>query len=391
MTPRHRADDRRVRVLCVVPNLDVGGAERHMVALLERMDRGRFVPSLVCIGHEGPFFAAVRAAGVPATALHRTKRQFPLTVADLVRHMRRTAPDIVIVRSYNAEVLGRAAAVLAGVPATAVWVHSTVDIRPRSRIRVLADRVLDRCTTSYYGVAHGQMPYLTGTLRYPAEKISVVHTGIDLAGWAPRGGSARDSACAASLGVGEDDLVVGCVAVLRAEKDHATLLRAWSRVLAAVPRGLLLIVGDGPRRAELERLAGELGVAGRVRFTGARSDVADVLRVLDVFTLTSVTEAFPVSVLEAMASGVPTVCTDVGGIPEMVVDGVTGALVPAGDPDSLATCLVDVLRDAGRRDAMGRAARRRAEEEFDLDLSVRRTEAMIIDTALRGGSETARV
>jgi glycosyltransferase involved in cell wall biosynthesis len=144
----------------------------------------------------------------------------------------------------------------------------------------------------------------------------------------------------------------------------------------------VLIVGDGPTRPELEALCGELGIADIVRFAGSRGDIATLLRAIDVFVLCSTTECFPISVLEAMASARPVVCTDVGGVREIVIDGVTGYLVPPREPKLLASRLKKVLSDTELAQDMGRAGRRRVECEFTLDASVAAAEQALEDVVV---------
>ncbi|RZT87885.1 glycosyltransferase involved in cell wall biosynthesis [Pseudonocardia sediminis] len=372
-----------LRVLFVVPNLDVGGAERHVTTLLTRLDQRRFRPSLICLGHEGGLFDSLVDSGVPCRALQRTKAEAPLILAELVREMRRDRIELVVTRSYNAEVLGRLAARLAGVPHSAVWLHNASDLRPRSRVRVAADRALDRVTSAYYAVSNGQLPYLIDELRYPPSKIHVVHNGVDPLPYPPR----RDESLARELGLDPGRVVVGTVAVLRPEKDHAILLRAFADVASRCPEAVLLLVGDGPLRRELAAAAAELGIADRVVFTGARRDVPRILPLIDIFVMSSRTEAFPMALLEAMAAGLPSVCTTVGGIPEIVEDGLTGHLVPPREPGPLATRLVELIATPSRRHAMGGAARRRLEDRFGLDRSVQLSEEMLERTVGRRGAE----
>ena len=171
-----------------------------------------------------------------------------------------------------------------------------------------------------------------------------MHNGVDPARF-PLRLPVRDAALAAELGIDDGAPVVGIVAVLRPEKDHETLLRAIRMVREEIPDAQLLVIGDGPQRGRLEALTAELGITAAVRFAGVRSDVGRVLGLLDVVTLSSYTvECFPMALLEAMASGVPTVGTAVGGVPEMIDDGTTGYVVPPRDPRALADALIKMLR-----------------------------------------------
>lgn len=368
-----------LRVMYVVPDLVVGGAERHVTTLLPALDREHFSPSVICIGQPGALFETLDAGGVSAHALYRRKRQLFPTLLDLVREMRRVRPDIVITRGYNAEMLGRIAAILTRVPKTIVWVHNSGGLARRTRLRQLADRMLNPLTSAYYGVAESQRAYLTGELGYPASKVRIVRNGVDTSRPVP----AADPVTAAGLGIGPDDPVIGILAALRPEKDHRTLLRAARLVLDELPETRILIVGDGVLRHELQRLAGELGIADRVVFTGSRNDVDALLALMDVFTLTSYSECFPMAVLEAMAASRPTVCTAVGGLPELVAEGITGHLVAPRDPAALARRLLAVLHDRDHAREMGCAARTRAEAEFSFERSVRDAGTALEETAGR--------
>ena len=267
--------------------------------------------------------------------------------------------------------LGRIAAWLTHVPHSVVWVRNHGDIEPRGAVRRIADRVLDRVTSAYFGLARAQIEYMVDDLKYSPDKIRIIHNGVD-----PDGFQWTDDRSAVSdLGIGESDKVVGILAVLRPEKDHDTFLRAARSVVDRVPNAKFLIVGDGPMRPEIERLIRELDLDDCVVLTGSRSDVPDILRAIDVFVLSSYTvECFPNALLEAMAAGRPAVCTAVGGVPEMIVEPTTGYLVPPRDPDALADRLVHILSDSELAHRMGRAARARVETLFSLRASVAATE-----------------
>lgn len=177
------------------------------------------------------------------------------------------------------------------------------------------------------------------------------------------------------------------VAVLRSEKDHETFLRAARLVLQQKPETVFLIIGDGDgdRQTELETFATELGIVDSVRFTGERSDIPALLHFMDIFVLSSRTvECLPMALLEAMASGKPAVCTAVGGVPEIILDGVTGHLVPARDPAAMANRLLALIRDPDRARAIGIVARDRLRTEFSLRRSVEEAERTLAETAGHG-------
>ncbi|MEU5841260.1 glycosyltransferase [Rhodococcus sp. NPDC047139] len=369
---------RPLRLMYVVPDLGVGGAERHVTTLLPRLDPERFTSCVVCVGDPGELFSDLVESHIPATALRRTKRQMVGAVLDLVRQMRRFRPDIVITRGYNAETLGRTAAFLARVPHVVVWVHHCGDPEPRGRLRRFADRCLDPLTDAYFGVAEAQRAFMTDDLGCPAEKITVVHNGVDTSLYDPE----DDRSVLPELGIPGDVPTVGIVAALRPEKDHDCFLRAARQVVDARPDVRFLVVGDGPCRPELEALVDESDLRENVVFTGSRSDIPRLLRALDLVVLSSYSiECFPMALLEAMASGRPAVCTAVGGVPEMLVDGVTGRLVPARDARSLADAMLALLDDPELARKMGRSARERVDAEFTLFRSVEGAQAALEQVA----------
>lgn len=368
-----------LRVMFVVPCLTVGGAERHVVTLLPAMDRGRINPSVICIGNEGELFPVLHRAGIDAVALHSAgARNTARALRELVSRMRRVRPDVVVVRGYNAEMLGRLAAIFAGVRRRVVWVHNADDIVPRSRVRRIADRILDPWTNAYFGVANAQRRYLVNGLHYPDRKVRIIHNGVD-----PALFDCRDDRSALSeFGVELGDPVVGIVAGLRPEKDHSTFLHAARLVLQDIPRARFLVVGDGLLRADLEDVCRQLGIARSVHFAGNRSDVGSFLRAMDIFTLSSRTvECFPFALLEAMACARPAVCTDVGGVSEIVEHGVSGYLVNPRDPQQLAMRWKELLSDPGVARRMGKAGRARVESLFSLQRSVDEAERAIAAVA----------
>jgi glycosyltransferase involved in cell wall biosynthesis len=189
-----------------------------------------------------------------------------------------------------------------------------------------------------------------------------VRNGVDLRRFRPEPKTPTDG-----LPVPPTAPTVVIVAALRGPKGHDVALESWPKILSTLPDARLVIVGEGERRAALEEQARRLRIEDAVLFVGLRNDVPELLRAADVVALPSFTEALPTVLIEAAASGRPVVATRVGGTPEVVEDGSTGLLVPAGDAEAFGEALVRLLGDAGLRASMGGAARTRAEAEFDSD------------------------
>lgn len=362
----------RIKVLFIVPTLSVGGAERVVATSLPAMDPDRFDVSLLCTGAEGEFFGALARAGVEATALGRGgARNAPRALWGLYAHLRRARPDVVVVYGDGTSVLGRIAAYLARIRHRVVWVHrlrelDSEGIPVAGKLRSLSHRSVRGLGTSYLGVTAAQRDFMVSTCGYPEGRIHFIRNGVDPAGFDP----GDDRAPLAEFGIESGSQVVAIVARLHPVKDHPTLLDAAKRVLAELPGTQFLIVGDGPAALDLKSAVARLGIAESVHFTGTRPDVPRLLRAVDVFVLSSVSECLPVAVLEAMACGRPVVCTDVGGVHEMVEHGVTGYLTAPRDPADLAARVVELLREPELARAMGAAGRRRVESDFTLEGSV---------------------
>jgi len=371
-----------MRVMFVTPDLRMGGAERHLVTLACALDRTRFSATVVCVKGLGPLHQDLAEEGIEVISLGAGERSLalPKALLRLALQMRRGRTEAVVTHGLSANVLGRLAAAIARVPVRITWKHNCGHQSHHGLLERWSERLFGSLCTRYIGVAHGQLPYLYGYLRLAPGKVRIIHNSID----AQRYSSASAEKLAGrrgDLGLDERDRVVAVVAVLRAEKDHETILRAIHRLAALLPRVKLLLIGDGPQRGRLQALAQELDIQERVLFLGSRADAAEMLACADVVTLASHTvECFPYAILEAMAMRRPAVCTAVGGLPEMIEEGVTGYLVPPRDPAALARALGSVLGAEDRGRAMGEAARRRLEERFPFSAMLRAAERELAAT-----------
>lgn len=348
----------RPRVLLAITLAEVGGAQSYVAALLpalvERYD-------VVVAAHgEGPVREAAARAGARFVPLEHVRRPInPFRdvagLVELTRLMRRERPQLVHASSSKAGVLGRVAAALAGVPVRFFTVHGWA-FSAYSGVSGLVYRVADRLmaplTTVTICVSEQELAAGIEAGACRPERSVVIHNAVDVSG-APR--SRHDRPIPRLVAVGR----------LKAPKDFVTFVRA----LAALSVGSFeaLIVGDGPDRAEVKTEIQRLGLEQSVELAGERSDVPQLLAGSDVFVLSSSSEGLPVSVLEAMAAELPVVASSVGGVAELVDDGETGILVPAGDEQALAHALQRLIDDPDLRRRLGAAGRARAEASFDLD------------------------
>jgi glycosyltransferase involved in cell wall biosynthesis len=354
---------RRIRVLFVVGNFVAGGAERHLLELWRRIDRRRFALEIACFRNEGQFAREVGALGWPVHELCVGRRIYDPSglrgLARLVHRARAFDPDVVHGYLFGPNLFAVLAGRMLGVPVVAV-AKRNVDAFETPRQAAL-QRWIHRRATHVTAVSEAVAETVTA-MGVPRTRITVIPNGVD---------TARFEGLAAEPGVLGGGPVVGSVGCLAPRKDYGTLLEAFAAVLPRHPGLSLALVGDGPERPALERRAAALGIAASVRFLGERPDVERLLPAMDVFALSSREEGIPNALLEAMAAGRPAIATAVGGNREVLEDGATGWLVPAGSPEALARALEEALGNPAEASRRGERARRVTRERMGIDAMVR--------------------
>ncbi|MEX1173125.1 MAG: glycosyltransferase, partial [Chloroflexota bacterium] len=359
------AGGRRIRVVQVLATGTNGGAQEHLYSLVTRMDRERYDVSIVSLS-PGSAVRKLERAGFNVLVIDEPDDA--IAVGALAAHLSEIRPDVIHNHMYRAETVGtRAAMALAEVGQRRPYVVSTVH---SSRIRSEDDRRHLRDLTPHMdqliAVSQAIQHKLVDEERVQAP-VRLIYNGVDLSRY-----DHQEPCCTLpdEYGMEPGAELVGVVARLEPEKGHATLLEAWPAVLRGVPSAYLLFVGEGSRHEALAEQARSLRIAHRVIFTGRRDDVPAVTAALDVAVLPSYREAQGLSILEAMALSRPVVASNVGGIPEMITDGVTGLLVPPHDAEALAAAITRLLTDHPLADTLGRAGHDMVHDRFCIELMV---------------------
>jgi glycosyltransferase involved in cell wall biosynthesis len=318
--------------------MPIGGAETLLVNLVRGLDRDRVVPEICCLKEPGTL-GNVLAESIP---LHSQllRHKFDIAVLGrLCRLFRRQRYDAVVTVGAGDKMFwGRLAARRVGLPVVVSALHSTgwPDVVTR------LNRLLTPITDAFVGVAASHGRFLIEKERFPEHKVHVIPNGVDTERFRPS--ESLRSATRAALGIPADARVVGVVAALRPEKNLKLFIDAAREFARHRQDTRFVIVGDGPERAGLEDHARDLGE--RLVFLGSRSDVERILPAFDLFTLTSRMEASPVSILEALACGVPVVATDVGSVAESVIRDRTGLVVPVNDVPAIVAAWRELLGEA---------------------------------------------
>lgn len=389
-----------VRVVFWAGSFERAGTQQFLLELLRRIDRGRFEPIVFSTKPEGELLPDIESLGVPVHAFGKWRGPLaPTTLRDAsraVRFLRSERIQILSCMLGITTIFGPFVGRMAGVPVVVnnqrnltYWFSGGVREKVYRYVnRHLVDAVLVNGDTA--------RRELIDRFATPDEKIIEIGAGIDTIRFA---GADPDEELSRRLGL-SGRRVVGIVGKLSPVKNHRLFLDAAAAIAAVRDDVEFLIVGDGSLRAELEDRAAAPGLEGRVHFVGAREDVPSILKLLDVFVLSSRSEGMPNAVMEAMAAGLPVVATGVGGVPEIVDDGVTGILVADGDVRRLTDSVLGLLSDPARAELMGSAGGELARERYDVRAAVRRVESAFdallraaegrrVEVRSRGGAESA--
>lgn len=369
MPPTHEQKPRNL--LIVTTDSVIAGTERMILAYLERHDGTRYRPCLVTVTGPGDLAAAVEEMGV--TAHHLNARSVFSAAGKLRATIARVRPAIVHSYLFHTNILTRFLRFFCPIPrlvcgmrsvyfpgAYPGWYHRVDGLTHRLCDRFIANSIAGR----------DSLIHMAGV---PANKIDVIPNGIDVSRFECDRVSARERLIA-EFSLPRDVCLFGILAQLRPRKHHDLLFRALQAAGRQEPRLHLLVVGEGSERERLLALKGELNLDSQVTMTGYREDIPEILAGLDGFVLPTSLEGSPVSLMEAMATGLPIIACPAGGVEELVTDRLTGLLVEPGDEGALTRALLTLARDATLRGKLGTAARERIRADFSLEVMAKRIE-----------------
>lgn len=355
----------RLHVLQIVGNAIVGGMEASVERLIERLPAQSVGVTALC-PFETPFTDRLRALGVDVVIAAMTEEPSWQSIQLACSLVASSAVDVIQSHLPNAHVLAGIVGRLADKPVLAT-IHgrqlTSLDLEVH---RAASTHLAVVCRHSYlHALGCGANP----------KQVHLVTNGVDTEVFCP--GRQRAGALRARFGIGADAFLAGFVGRLSWEKGPDVFLRAALAVHTVRPDTHFVLIGDGPMQSQLVAFIKQFGLGHRVHLAGIQTAMADVFGELDALVSSSHSEAMPLAILEAMASGVPVVACKVGGVADLVQHGVTGWLANEGDHEGLATRLVDLIDDDFLRLEAGRASRQRAEQRFPLSLHVEATHKLL--------------
>ncbi len=344
----------KIHIVYIIYSFSTGGMEKVIATLISNTCES-YAHTIVCLTHSGRF-EALLPEGIRVISMNKPPGNSLIFLFRLARLLRSLAPDIVHTLNW-AGMDGVIAARLAGIKNIVHGEHGwgMEDPYGQNPKRVWIRRLLSFFVREYICVSRQIQDWLNSTIRV-SSPVNLIHNGVDTDQYCP--GQRKDK---------QDFFHVGIVGRLDPIKDHATLIRAFQSIEDKIPEARLSIIGDGPERSRLEGMAeGD----SQIIFLGDRPDVADLLKSLDVFVLSSLSEGISNTILEALAAGLPCIVTNVGGNPAIVTDQGNGRLFAPGDWKTLAQYLMDYYNHPETRAAHGRAGREKVMKNFSVEAMI---------------------
>lgn len=351
-----------MKILQLIETAEPGGAET-LVVNLAKGHRSKGHNCIIGLLETGWLDSILSQEGFETIVVEERGRFDLQCIVELSKIIRTFKIDLVHSHEFLMNIYGTAAAVINKIPVITT-VHGKNYYYAKRRRR-LAYRLISRLSTMV-AVGDDVKCILEDRVGIKHGRVRRIYNGVDCDQYSSPESEAASTGIRACLSIPADCPVIGTVGMLVPVKGHNTLLRAARMVVEYHPDAIFLVVGDGPLKADLIAEACRLGIEANVRFTGFRSDIRNLISMVDLYVCSSVSEGISLSILEAMAAGKPVIATSVGGNKEIVVNDETGILVKADDPSSMAIKIISLLRNGQRARELGLNGRRRVNDEFSL-------------------------
>jgi sugar transferase (PEP-CTERM/EpsH1 system associated) len=362
--------EKRIKILHVLDSLGIGGMERVVIDVANGLGPAIFEQTVCCISRRGEASSFLRE-GVSCIDLGKGSKADHLMPLKIARVIRQEKPDIIHTQSWS----GVDTAIARLLARGARLVHSEhgrnlPHIYSEPWKRKIARRCLYHTADIVFAISNEVRSYYCGETGFPIDRVRVIPNGIDLR----RIDKVDRQGIREELRIAHDEFVIGTVARLDQTKDTITLARAFTRLYRSIPapKLKLLVVGDGDKKAGIEKYLDEQGLSGAAILTGIRHDVPRLLGAMNIFALSSLSEGMPITVLEAMCASLPVVATKVGALPDLVEEGLTGFLVEPKNEEDLAERIARFYKNNEMTRKFGLAARHKIEREYQLERMLER-------------------
>jgi L-malate glycosyltransferase len=373
----------KINILHILQNSNIGGVQRQLLSLLKAYDRDLMNPMVCCFKAKGEIGVQMEKSGFEVVDFHveRHYRFSPGIIRRLYAVMKERDIHVVRAHKYSASLYGRIAAKLAGVPVVITSVHGNYrkDLRFERKI---ANKMLSRVTDRIVAMSESIRADIIKYDNIDPEKVLVIKNGVDTVLFSPlaNAGGIREK-----LALKDNETVIGFVGRLVPAKGLSYLISAFENVKMELGHVKLLIVGSGHLMEPLKVMVRDKGLSNDIIFLGERTDIPQLLGVMDLFVMPSIAEGLPNALLEAMAAARPVLVTCAGGMGEIIEDGVNGLVVPVGDMASLSGGLRKLVKDSSFAQALGAAARQCIENKYSIRATARAWEDLYISLLRKKG------
>jgi len=376
---RQGKDRSLIRVAFILEELKFGGTQRQTLELVSRLDRSLFLPELWMMAGGNDFRIQAENCGADLTWLSRGNFVGPESLLNLRRKLGDRPVDLLVLMTVIPNIWGRIFGRLTSSAAIIGTCRGGGSPRRQHEwlLWPLADHIICNTRKIKDALANGR--------GVPTRKISVIPNGINPDFFEPREHVTQATQATQATQKTQKRAII-CVARLVPDKDHETLISAFALIAPDYPDVELRLVGDGPLTGPLRKFAFRAGCSDRVKFLGARSDPAVLMRQSCLFALSSIREGLPNAVLEAMAAGLPVVATNAGGLPEIVIDGGTGLVVPCRSPSAMASAMARILDNEETGRSFGQAGKKLVSDSYSMNAMVRRHEEVFLSVLGRSGA-----
>lgn len=359
-------------VVHIVYALHTGGLENGLVNIINRMPRDKYRHAIIALTDAGDFAQRLEGDDVPVYELHKPPGNSLAVFFRLRKLLKSLNPRLVHTRNLAALEMQLATLFLGVARIHGEHGRDVSDLEGKNPKHNLVRKLIRPLIHRYIAVSADLQQWLTGYLCFPDSQVVQIYNGVDYHRFKPVEGQVSSDEFQRPASFSDDCVVIGSVGRLAAVKNHQLLVSAFAELQHnGFSQLRLMLVGDGPEKQSLQRLAQELGVLEQVWFSGDRSDIPNLLQSMDVFVLPSLGEGVSNTVLEAMAASKPVIASRVGGCPELVDDGVTGLLFQSQDKSDLVSALTRLIQEPELRKKMGIAGRQKIEQRFDWGNTVR--------------------
>ncbi len=376
-----------MKILYLYEHLDVGGAEQLLLTTLKYLDRKKFMPEVYCIAGEGEIGREIRELGVPVKALNKKLYLWNvLLLYDLFRIFVKERPDILHTSLFIPNTYGRVAARLAGIDKVVTTLHNPdYSYEDNGRWTFKVRKAIDKysgkfCNSLFLAVSESVKDDFQKQLNF--KNIEVLYNCIESERFV-NSDKSKIIDKRRELGIAEDDVVLLNMGRLHPQKGQLCLIEAFNLISRENPKYKLIISGKGALETELKKRVKDFHLSDKVIFLQDRRDVPQIMAASDIFVFPSLYEGFGIVLVEAMASGLPVVASDIDGVREVVRNNIDGVLVEKENPEKLAEVIEALTKDKERRAYLAANARKRAVEMFDIRLYIRNLENIYQELVLK--------